>query len=676
MADILLGEPVAQALCETLRPRVDALRAQGVVPMLAILRVGERPEDLIYERSAKRRCASLGIEVRSVVLPQDVKRPELKRAILSLNYDKNVHGVLLLRPLPSRADDIAACAAIEPAKDVDGVTAASQAKVFSGTGSGFSSCTAQACIEILRHYGVPINGSRAVVVGRGMAAGKPAAMLLLQENATVTLCHSLTRELASEVRRAEIVVSAVGRAGLLGEDCVSPEQVILDVGFSQDASGAIAGDADKKASGRARAVTPVPGGVGAVTTAVLASHVIQAAEKAAGARPPAPARMRIGIFIDTYFPMIDGVIMCVDNYARYLSRFADVTVFTTVVDRDFGDEHLPYRVVRCRSIPVPGEDYVLPAPALDREYWDELQCADLDIVHINSPFTVGASGARYARKHNVPMVATMHSQFQTDFRRALKMQPLVEFATDSIIRVFDEADEVWVPNSAVGKVYREYGGTKTPIVHSNATDMKPVEDRAGARERVNTRYGLTDDERVLLFVGRLVLQKNILFIADAIAALKKQTATPFRLLFVGAGPDEGELRARIAELGAEDRIVFTGRVTDREALAELYCRADLFLFPSLYDANSLVQIEAASQRTPTLFLRGAVTSATAEDGVSGYFADNNPEAYARKIAEIFAAPEEHAAVCQGAFRDIYRSWDQVISGMLEEYRRLIDSYRL
>lgn len=381
-------------------------------------------------------------------------------------------------------------------------------------------------------------------------------------------------------------------------------------------------------------------------------------------------RIRIGIFIDTFFPMIDGVIMAVDNYAKYLSVSADVTVFTTVVARDYRDE-APYPVVRCHSLPLPVEDYVVPAPGLDIEFWEALSRAELDIVHINSPFTVGRAGARYARRHGVPLVATMHSQFATDFKRTLKADKLVNLALDEIMKVFNAADELWVPNAEVGRVYRSYGGTLEPQVRYNATDMRPVDDAAAACARVNARYGLGPEEKIFLFVGRLVLQKNILFLADAVARLKAQADFPFRMLYVGAGQDEEALRGRIGELGLSDRVLLTGRVEDRAQLADLYARADLFLFPSLYDANSLVQIEAASQHTPTLFLRGAVTAATAEDGVSGYFAENSPEAYADRILEIASDPAGCRRVADGAFRDIYRTWEQTTDVMLNDYRRLI-----
>ena len=667
MAKLLRGADAAREICERLAPRVESLTRRGVTPTLCVVRVGARGEDVSYEESLARRFRGLGITLHVEALPEDVEQQRLCDTVKRLARDADVHGILLMRPLPRRLDERAVIAAIPPCKDVDGLTVASQAGVYASVGDAFAPCTAEACVRLLRYYGVPMKGKKVTVVGRGLTSGRPAAMLLLGEDATVTVCHSATEELAAAVRGADIVVSAAGKPHLLGRDSFAPGQTVLDVGLSTDWYGKLCGDVDADAADVVSAIAPVPGGVGAVTSAMLAEHVVSAAERA---EEQGAYRLRIGIFIDTYFPMIDGVVMCVDNYAKYLSSRADVTVFTTVVDRDFEDK-TPYRVVRCQSLPVPGEDYVVPAPDMDREFWETLDKSELDIVHINSPFTVGLAGVRYARRHGVPVVATMHSQFRTDFKRALRAEPLVDKALAEIMKVFDAADEVWVPNSAMSRVYREYGGTREPQVRSNATDMLPVPDVAAAAELINRKYGLATEERVLLFVGRLVLHKNILFIAQAAAELARLTKEPFRVLFVGAGPDEQALLDEIARLGIGNRVILTGRVTDRGELAALYSRAELFLFPSLYDANSLVQIEAASQHTPTVFLRGAVTSATARSGVSGFFAENDPRQYAERIAAILENDEELQRVSEGAFRDVYRSWETVISRMLGDYRRLI-----
>lgn len=280
MAEIWKGAPVAAALSEQVAARVEALRARGITPTLAIVRVGERPEDLSYERGACKRCGSLGIEVLQVILEADAAQEELLAVIERLNRDETVHGCLLLRPLPRHMDEGAICARLDPAKDVDGITPGSLAKVFTGTGTGFPPCTAQACTELLDYYGCGLTGKRAVVVGRSLVIGRPAALLLLAKNATVTLCHTKTADLAEECRRADVLIAAAGVRGIIGSGCLRRGQVVIDVGIHVDPQGKLAGDVDfAAAEGAADAITPVPGGVGAVTTSVLALHVVQAAEE-------------------------------------------------------------------------------------------------------------------------------------------------------------------------------------------------------------------------------------------------------------------------------------------------------------------------------------------------------------------------------------------------------------
>ena len=281
MAEHWKGAPVAQALTERLAARADQLKVQGIVPTLAIVRVGERPEDLSYERGALKRCEKVGIRVRQFTLPKESSHEDLLAVIRQINGDREIHGCLLFRPLPPQMDEEAICAALDPAKDVDGITAGSLASVFAGSGAGYPPCTAQACMEILNYYGCDLTGKRAVVVGRSLVVGKPLAMLLLGKNATVTLCHTRTADLAAECRRAEVLIAAAGRANMIGRDHLASGQLGLDVGINVDEEGNLVGDVDFAAADAiVGAVTPVPGGVGAVTTSVLAAHVLQAAEQA------------------------------------------------------------------------------------------------------------------------------------------------------------------------------------------------------------------------------------------------------------------------------------------------------------------------------------------------------------------------------------------------------------
>ena len=283
MAELWKGAPAASALTEQLIPRAQALRERGIVPTLAIIRVGERPEDLSYERGAMKRCEKVGVAVRQFLLTAVSSQADLMDVIEEVNRDQSIHGCLLFRPLPRHMDEQAACAALDPAKDVDGITPGSLAAVFAGSGAGYPPCTAQACLELLDHYGYELKGKRAVVVGRSLVIGKPASMLLLGRHATVTICHTRTADLPAECRRADVLIAAAGKAGVVGASCLSPGQVVIDVGINAGEEGNLVGDVDFAAAEPVvTAITPVPGGVGAVTTSVLARHVIEAAEKAAG----------------------------------------------------------------------------------------------------------------------------------------------------------------------------------------------------------------------------------------------------------------------------------------------------------------------------------------------------------------------------------------------------------
>ena len=264
MAMLLKGADAARALTEQLREQAEELKKNGTEPCLAILRVGAREDDLSYERGALKRCEKVGITVRQVVLPEDAGQQELMDNIRSLNEDERVHGVLMFRPLPKHL----------------GITDGSLAAVYAGTDSGYPPCTAAACVALLKHYNVPIKGKRVVVIGRSLVIGKPVSLLLLAEHATVTICHSRSENLPAICREADILVVAAGKAGMVGAESVRAGQIVLDVGIHVGADGNLCGDTRfAEVEPIVEAITPVPGGVGAVTTAILASHVIEAARR-------------------------------------------------------------------------------------------------------------------------------------------------------------------------------------------------------------------------------------------------------------------------------------------------------------------------------------------------------------------------------------------------------------
>ena len=280
MAQLLKGLPVANALTEVLTERVAALNEKNVTPTLAILRVGERSDDISYETGAMKRCAKVGIAVRQFLLKDDCTKEELLDTIREINADSSIHGCLMFRPLPDKAMEEAACGLLAPEKDVDGMTSQSLASVFTGKGVGYPPCTAESCIELLDHYGIDLQGKRVVVIGRSLVIGKPVSMMLQARNATVTMCHTKTVNLAEVCRGAEILVVAAGKAGVVDGSFVAPGQILVDVGIHVNAEGKLCGDVNFDAAEPiVEAITPVPGGVGSVTTAVLAKHIVQAAEK-------------------------------------------------------------------------------------------------------------------------------------------------------------------------------------------------------------------------------------------------------------------------------------------------------------------------------------------------------------------------------------------------------------
>lgn len=273
---VLKGTEVSGKIKEQVAAAMEKLN--GYVPKLAIVRVGENPDDVSYERGAMKKMEAFGLSVQSYVFPSDISDEAFKAEFCSINEDSDIDGILLLRPLPKQIQEVDIEKMICPAKDLDGISPANIAKVFSGDSHGFAPCTAEAVVEVLKAYDIPISGKRVTIVGRSMVVGKPLSMLLLKENATVTICHTRTKDLAATCRQAEILVAAAGRARMLNGDYVGPDAVVIDVGINVDREGKLCGDVDWDSIQELAAMaTPVPGGIGAVTTAVLAKHLTTAA---------------------------------------------------------------------------------------------------------------------------------------------------------------------------------------------------------------------------------------------------------------------------------------------------------------------------------------------------------------------------------------------------------------
>lgn len=273
---ILKGAEVSAKIKE--RVAKDLEKLDGKVPTLAIVRVGEKPDDMSYERGAKKKLDSFGLRAESFVFPADISDEEFKAAFRKICQDEKITGILLLKPLPGQICEKDIDRMIDPKKDLDGISPENIAKVFAGDPTGFAPCTAEAVIEVLKAYDIPVSGKRATIVGRSMIVGKPLSMLLLKENATVTVCHTRTTDLKGTCKNAEILVAAAGKAKMLDGDYVGEDAVVIDVGINVDEDGKLCGDVDfSSIQEKASMATPVPGGVGAVTTAVLAKHLVRAA---------------------------------------------------------------------------------------------------------------------------------------------------------------------------------------------------------------------------------------------------------------------------------------------------------------------------------------------------------------------------------------------------------------
>ncbi len=289
MAKQLLGKEVNEALVAALQSRTAALKEKGVQPTLGIIRLGENPSDLSYEKGATKRAEEVGVAVKNYILPETATKEEVLKVIDEVNADASVHGVLMFRPLPKhlKADQDENCTRLAACKDVDSMTHMSNAGVFEGQDLGYAPCTPAACMEILDHYGIDCMGKTAVVIGRSLVVGKPAAMMLMGKNATVTVCHTKTVDTAAVCRQADIIISAAGVLGSLTKDFVRPGQIVIDVSMNWNpekitskGKGGMSGDCVyDEVEPIVEAITPVPGGVGAVTTTVLMKHVVEAAEK-------------------------------------------------------------------------------------------------------------------------------------------------------------------------------------------------------------------------------------------------------------------------------------------------------------------------------------------------------------------------------------------------------------
>lgn len=383
--------------------------------------------------------------------------------------------------------------------------------------------------------------------------------------------------------------------------------------------------------------------------------------------------LNIGLFNESFPPIMDGVAVCVQNYAYWMQKkVGGVSVITpNVPGADYSQ--YDYEVLNYFSVPVPfRQPYVTGIAEVDPDFINKITRRRFKIVHAHSPFAAGMAAVKVAKKLNIPIVATFHSKYRDDFSQTIPSKAIVEQIIKHIVSFYERADEVWVPQTSVKEVIKDYGFKGNVEVVPNGSDL--VADYPDAYfAEARKQLGIKPEDFVCLFVGQHVWQKNVRL---TIEALEKVKDTPFKMFFVGNGYAAEEMKEMVKEKGLDRQVTFVGTVTDREIIKRYYAAADLFLFPSLYDTDGLVVKEAAALRTPSVMVDTATAASVIVDNENGFLIPNDAETYATRLRELIHDPDRVHRVGLQASRSLVRSWEDVVDEVLERYNRLISRKKL
>lgn len=376
----------------------------------------------------------------------------------------------------------------------------------------------------------------------------------------------------------------------------------------------------------------------------------------------------VGLFNESFPPVMDGVAVCVQNYAYWLQKKVGGVSVVTPGKLGANYKQYPYEVLDYLSVPVPfRHPYVTGIAQMDPLLQAKLARRRFKIVHAHSPFSAGLMGIQVARQQKIPVVATFHSKFKDDFRKVIPSDMLVDQAIKIVMEFFDWADEVWVPQASVEEVIREYGFKGPVEVVDNGSDL--VADYPDSYfEDARQALGIRTDEFVFLFVGQHIWQKNVRLVIDA---LEQINDLPFRMFFVGTGYAADEMKELVREKGLSEKVTFTGMLTEREAVTRYYAAADLFLFPSLYDNAPLVVREAAALHTAAVMVEGSTAATILRDGENGFLVPNELDAFAARLRSLYHDRAGVRRVGLEASRTIVRSWEDVVDEVLDRYNALI-----
>ena len=377
----------------------------------------------------------------------------------------------------------------------------------------------------------------------------------------------------------------------------------------------------------------------------------------------------IGIFNDSFPPIMDGVSLTTQNYAHWLNQKNQSVCVITPKAPDYSDNE-PYPVYRYTSIPIlMRKPYRFGMPDLDFSYKTAINNVEFGLVHAHCPFSSGKEALRIARKQKIPLVATFHSKYRDDFEQSIKNKFLARQMTHEIIRFFDKADEVWIPQAAVEETIREYGFKGKVQVVENGNDFATTEPIGPIKKTAREKLGLKADELMFLFVGQHIWEKNTRLIVESLAEVKE---LPFRMFFVGTGYAKSDLQELTEKLGLQEKLKFMGVITGRNELRDYYAAADLFLFPSLYDNAPLVIREAGAMETPSILVSGSTSAENIRDNFNGFLIENSVESMSSRLRELIKDKNLLLTVGQNASRTIARSWESVTEEVLDRYTHLIE----
>lgn len=376
----------------------------------------------------------------------------------------------------------------------------------------------------------------------------------------------------------------------------------------------------------------------------------------------------IGLFNESFPPVMDGVAVCVQNYARWMQEKVGGVSVITPNKAGANYKQYPYEVLDYMSVPVPfRHPYVTGIAQIDPVFRAKLARRKFKIVHAHSPFSSGLMAVQVAKNQKIPLVATFHSKFKDDFLKVVPSEMLVDQAIKLVMEFFERADEVWVPQASVEDVIREYGYKGQVEVVDNGSDLVadyPDSYFADARKAL----GVAPDDFVLLFVGQHIWQKNTRFIIEGLERIKD---LPFKMFFVGTGYAADEMKQLVENKGLGDKVTFTGMITERERITRYYAASDLFLFPSLYDNAPLVVREAAALHTPAVMVEGSTAATILRDGENGFLVQNRLDSFEALLRRLIAGRALVRRVGVNASHSIVRSWEDVVEEVIDRYNALI-----